>query len=212
MRPVKLAFAPLLFLATAHAGAQALFNTLGPGDSYIQNVGRAISGADNSVTHLHGEWGWQFAPIQSGLVGEIKVGVHWLTGVNQAEVKLMTNGAGGTLGTTLGSWTFGGMAPFNTNAPVIRIDTHLAGVTLNAGQQYWILMRPTSLDTYAAWNDAGTGMNGRMAVSADGVTYQYVNNMPYSAFAISTVPEPATLVALGLGVAALLRRRRIIKV
>jgi hypothetical protein len=55
-------------------------------------------------------------------------------------------------------------------------------------------------------------MNGRMAVSADGVTYQYVNNMPYSAFAISTVPEPATLVALGLGVAALLRRRRIIKV
>lgn len=188
--------------------AQTLYSTLGPGGTYIQNVGRAISGSANPITHLHGEWGWQFTPVQSGIARRIEVGAHWLTGTNQAEVRLLSNGPGDTLGSVLGAWTFGGMAPFNTTAPVISIDAHLAAVQLTAGQKFWILMRPTATDTYAAWNDSNTGLTGRMAVSSDGVTYGYVNAMPYSAFAISSVPEPGVIVALSAGIFGALRRRK----
>ncbi len=188
--------------------SQTLFSTLGPGSAYIQNVGRAISGSANPITHLHGEWGWQFTPAVTGVARRIEVGAHWLVGTNQAEVRLLSNGPGDTLGSVLGAWTFGGMAPFNTTAPVIVIDTHLSPVELNAGQKFWMLMRPTASDTYAAWNDASTGMTGRMAVSSDGVTYGYVNSMPYSAFAVYAVPEPGVAIAVTMGVLGVLRRRR----
>ena len=199
-----------LFVLSVSSHAQTVFSSLGAADSYVQNIGRAISGSQNSVTHLHGEWGWQFTALTTGLVREIKVGAHHLTGTNQARVKLLSNGPGDVLGSSLGSWTFGDMAPFNTTAPVIRINTAASGVQVLAGTKYWILMQPTAPDTYAAWNDSNfdLNLNGRMAVSSDGTNYNYANNIRYSAFSISTVPEPASMLMLGAPALVLARRRR----
>jgi hypothetical protein len=71
-------------------------------------------------------------------------------------------------------------------------------------------MQPTSTDTYAAWNDSDfdLNLNGRMAVSSDGTNYNYVNNMRYSAFSISTVPEPASMLVLAAPVMMMAKRRR----
>ncbi|MEQ1821378.1 MAG: PEP-CTERM sorting domain-containing protein [Fimbriimonadaceae bacterium] len=202
-------FLILSFALTVVASqAQTFFSTLGPGDSYIQNIGRAISGANNSITQLHGEWGWQFSAGATGLVRQIKVGAHHLTGANEAIIRIHANGAGDTMGTILGTYQFGNMAPFNTTAPVIQIGIANPTVQLNQGTKYWISMAPTSLDTYAAWNDCDTNQFGRMSVSSDGVNYSYVNNMPFSAFEMSAVPEPSTLAAFGLFAMILNRRRR----
>ncbi|HLO99345.1 MAG TPA: PEP-CTERM sorting domain-containing protein [Fimbriimonas sp.] len=192
------------------APATVLFTTLGPGQSYTQNVGRAISGVDNSVTSSHSEWGWQFQPVESGSLSVIKVGAHWLSGANEARVKLMSNEAGDVIGTELGQWTFGGMVPFNSIGTVITIDTSASNLSLTQGTSYWLVMEPSSLDTYAAWMDSSfdLNLNGRMAVSSDGTSYGYVNNMRYSAFAIESVPEPGSLLVLAIGGAHLLRRRK----
>lgn len=198
----------LVLLAGATAPAQSFFSTLGPGDSYIENVGRAVSGSANPITSSYGEWGWQFTSQATGAVAQLKVGAHWLTGANAVTVRIHANGPAESMGAVLGLYSVTGLPAFNTPEHITVIDIASPSVNLAAGTKYWVSMAPQSADTYAAWMDNDQSMFGRMSVSADGVNYNYVNTMPYSAFSLSAVPEPSTSAAILCGVLLIKRRRR----
>lgn len=203
---MKTVFIAFFVCGVCGAHAQTIFSTLGAGDSYISNIGRAISGSQNDVTHSHGEWGWQFTAQESGDLREIRVGAHHLAGANQAMVRIYENGPGDTMGALLATYQTGNFPLFNDPARITVIGAN-GEVTFVAGQTYWIGMAPSALDTYAAWMDSDQGLFGRMSVSLDGTNYQYVNAMPYSAFSLSTVPEPGTVVVIGAAGLAIVRRR-----
>lgn len=203
----------ILFALTSCAVAQAqtLFSTLGPNDSYIENTGRSITGAQNVITQSYGEWGWQFTALESGPVVLIKVGAHHLLGTNSVAVKISTNGPGDTVGTQLASYSLVNLPEFNTQESIRSIYIQNPTVNLVAGNTYWIGMAPTHGDTFAAWMDSDQGMFGRMSVSGDGTNFSYVNNMPYSAFSISSVPEMSSttsMTLMSIGFAGLTAKRR----
>lgn len=195
-------------VSVASAPAQMLFSTFGPGDSYIENVGRSFTGSQNSISPIHSDLGWQFAPTAGGIVREIKVGVRYWEGTNRARMHLHADSAG-FLGAELGSWEFGNMPLVNViPSPPVAVNTGASNLMLTAGTRYWLVLSPYDETLYAAWMDNNQGMTGRMAWSNGVNNYGYLNNMPYSAFSLSSVPEPATLAVLLPGLVWCARRRR----
>lgn len=205
---MKLILFALALTTVAAAPAQTFFSTLAPGDSYLENVGRAVSGSSNSITGSYGEWGWQFTSLATGDVAQLKVGAHWLVGTNRVAVRIHSNGAGETMGSILASYSIADLPAFNAPEHVTVLNIANPSVHLTSGSKYWISMAPEQPDTYAAWMDSDQGRTGRMSVSSDGVNYGYVNNMPYSAFSLSAVPEPTSLIPLTGGILLLIGRRR----
>ena len=81
-------------------------------------------------------------------------------------------------------------------------------VTLTAGNQYWIVVAPGDSTTQAVWNWNSLGVGDRFATSTNfGLTYSYSESR-VGAMRIELIPEPATLTALAIGIAALVFRCR----
>lgn len=200
---------PLLlitFALVATAPAQTLFTTLGPDDSYQQNVGRSFSGIDNSFTHIHSDLGWQFVSATTDTIRTIQIAARHYEGTNAAKVRIYTNSNSNNIGTALGEWQLYNMPSVLQTAPPQVIDASASNILLNVGQKYWLVLSPTDDSLYAAWMDNSQGIFGRMAWSNGVNNFAYVDNMPLSAFSINAVPEPATLAILTLIPLALKKR------
>ncbi|MCB0826444.1 MAG: hypothetical protein KDC26_09660 [Armatimonadetes bacterium] len=187
--------------------AQTLFSTFGPGNSYIQNVGRSFSGADNSITHIHSDLGWQFSTTTSDYARSISLATRYWEGTNAATVRIHANTIDDRMGAILGEWQLNNMPFVNASSPPQTIDIAPSHLFLSSTEKYWLVLSPPDSTLYAAWMDNNQGITGRMAWSNGVNNFSYVNNMPMSAFSISSVPEPSSLVALSL-VPVVLRRRK----
>jgi hypothetical protein len=198
-----------LFAATVclagSANAQLAFSTFGPGDTYQSGFGATISGPNGAA----GWWtqGSQFTSAASGVVDVVRVATFHAAGDGSTHVQLLDDNSD-----LVGNWFLDfGYNDQDSNDHITSLVNPFNSVTLNAGQKYWLRMWCEN-DNWLGWNFAlPTVPTGRVAWSQDdGANWSYADNATQMAFDITVrpVPEPATMTALGLGLAAIVARRR----
>jgi hypothetical protein len=104
----------------------------------------------------------------------------------------------------------------STNATQLTLITaNMTAVNLTPGQRYWVAARGMGNNQ----NTYQTGGHTQNSVQVDNGTFWYSNPDSFSnwdgqgltpemAIYVNTVPEPGTMIAIGVGVAGLIARRR----
>ncbi len=198
MRTIRSTFFVSALLATAIAHADVAYTSFGPGDGYDLSSGYTIATATSQGGYQSGAM--QLTSATTGSLLSVTVPVIRISGTGALFVGFYSD-AGNDVGTPLASWTT------TISGQTVRTLTAPAGIPIVAGAKYWVGLIAQD-NSYLAWNNTSPAINGPYAVNYD--TQSGSVSGQISAFRVETqaVPEPGTLAALGLGAAALLRRRK----
>jgi hypothetical protein len=152
-----------------------------------------------------------FTPSANYNLTQVDMALQFVSGTNQVDVSLATDGGGVPSGTTLASWSFSNLPPYNGSCCALQTETFSSGPVLTAGITYWLVASPGGTDTAAGWMHSSTGgtnpldyFNGAWnTTTGPAVAFDVIGNLTDTA-----VPEPCTLllVTLGLTVALVVKR------
>jgi hypothetical protein len=197
------------FLGGGRASADFIFSNLGPGGSFSTT---SYATADNLPTSNN--WlAYAFTPTTSSLVTQIDIAVGQGSFNSTTGYAYLMSDNGGVPGSVLMSgpnsvsWSFA--IPTTPTLLSLDVPNIYPYPQLTAGQQYWLALAPeVTPDSYYLWYGNSTNQTGPWAQTVNG-SWRTTQNVPEGAFAvvgteISSVPEPATLLLLGQGAAALL--------
>jgi hypothetical protein len=189
------------------------YNNFGPGDTYDASTGHGIDGGDFApfTPRISGS---RFESAATGQLAVIRIALHHVfhapPGVNLVDIRLHATDAAGELGPVIASFTRSGLPDFGTLDPPETIVNSDPAVILTAGTRYWIMVAPGDSTTQAVWNWNTTGAADRFATSTNfGLSYSYFENRVGALrVELISIPEPATLTAIAIGLAALACWRR----
>jgi hypothetical protein len=190
-----------LALGLASAGAasaEVVYSDFGPGQSYDTSSGLIIgdSGSVVGETFDSNPAAMGFTPTSSADVSQIDIALNLFQGSTsspEVAVSLWTDVANAP-GAALGSWDLTGL-PFS-NDPGIETISGISGVSLSAGQSYFLEVDALNGAAYG-WNLNSTDAKGDVFVV--GTDHP---DSKLSAFDVvgSATPEPATWAMLLTGV------------
>jgi hypothetical protein len=145
-----------------------------------------------------------FTSLLSGRVDNIRLATARVSGDATVHIALhAVTGQNDFVGAQLAMFTF---SDSSTDPHIAVASNTDPDMVLSAGTQYWLAYWSES-DGIHRWFRGNT-VNGRIARTLDdGQTYSYGSSFRLAAFEVNVVPEPGTIVVLGIGAAALLRRR-----
>ncbi|RYG24281.1 PEP-CTERM sorting domain-containing protein [bacterium] len=190
-------FVAALSMAALSAQAVDAFSNLDPApDSYNGLVAYDVSPNNRQ--------GFQFTAVAGGMLTGFQVAMNNLSSpARQFNFSLYEDSGSDTLGTFLFSWNqlSTGVDYNTTRSALVSIDASGSGINIVNGAKYWVV---ANAELMTFWNTANSGT----AMHLMGDTY--IPNSDQGAYSVQVeaVPEPASMVALGLGAVALLRRRR----
>lgn len=195
-------------MMASFASAQVVVNTFGAGDSYDFGAGATISGAGSS---LQQEWvqGFRFQSGATGTLSQMVLALGHISGTPEVWIRLY-NDNNNTIGSIQGDAFISALNPgsFGNGNEIVTRNVTNEGWQVTAGEYYWVTA--TSLnDAHLAWNYRVGGNAYTQTYTFDGNGPNYISG-PGMSIRFTAVPEPASLVALGAGLLALARRRRLI--
>ena len=210
-----LAVASLAFFS-AFASAQVAFNDFGTahgGFDYNAGNGWTVAGGNSGASSSPIVTAQQFTSLASGVVADVMLPLLLYQGSSDTLQVRLVNDNGGAVGSTvLESWTMAPTGAFSTWTQPTTL-TGDGSALLSASTSYWLIASVVNQGTnmWAAWNWNNIGdTTGLLAQQySGGSSWTYYSNQTTSAFRIdvTAAPEPATMIGLGIGAVALLRRR-----
>jgi len=194
-------------VSSQQAFAAVIFSDLGVGNSYNCCSAEDVTGSSTSIGYQAVADGFTSAGTYD--VTQIDVALAYLRGTNEAEISLWTD-AGGSPGTELGDWTVKDQPFFGSTA--LTTISGITGVTLAAGNSYYLIVAPIAADTFDGFNFNSTGASGPVLVNNGSGFFQVGTTL--NAFAILSVAEPSTWAMMllgfaGLGVAGYRQRQKL---
>ncbi len=181
------------------AFADVAFSTFGPGDSYIPTGGYIVGGNQDLIL------GAQFTAQVSGTL--LSVEFATTTRAAGSISILLREDESNEAGPIIMDHTVAA-PPVGDPAKIVKLSNSLTFITLTAGRKYWIEARGIGTGLDSLWHFSNQSGLGR--TSSEGAAFNkfYQDDQIMPAFRVNVVPEPASMVALGLGALALIRNRR----
>lgn len=203
------ALAALGLAASAQAGE--IYNNLGPGNSFSSS-GRFLTGP-NATTNNFVDQAARFntgGHNHEGILVSAGIAVTGplpFDGRGPVDIQVWSDGPTGPASLLASD-------PYNVTAYNDQlIGTTFGSLTLLANTNYWVVLAPEA--GYAgAWRQNDQGAQGVTAGRTNGGAWNLRDPDPDGMLSlrvvsrVETVPEPATMAALGLGALAMLRRRK----
>jgi hypothetical protein len=185
----------LLAGATQAARADVIFNNFGSGDSYLTDIGWTIGRPPGQVFFEQAD-SFTVHGTDFNLSG-ITAAAGNVLGPNVYSVGVYTD-AGNMPGSLLEMFNFSNLGQFGLNNPPLVGNSSLQPL-LQDGHTYW-LVYSTSDTTWAAANLNSTNDIGGHVFRTNGGAWGFSSDI-HGAFRVEgdPVPEPGTLVLLGMG-------------
>ena len=210
MKKILVVLSVSVFAYTAKANT-IVFNTLGPGDTYDQNLAYSVVASPGVLIEIAA----QFTALASGNLASVDLGLtHGATQGGPVNAYLYGNATGSPDNanqTLLGSGTPNGSFGA-TNNSLVSI-TVAGSVPVTMGTTYWLVLKPGPTTTGDGWNYSSPGVAGRVDDSTDNSTWSLTGTtLPaFRLTASSGVGAPDSgstlLLMLGSGMALLCYQR-----